>query len=98
VLGITGLLEAFAGRIYSATEVPHGKPAPDLFLYAANRESARSLECVVVEDSPAGVAAGRAAGMSVIGYAGLTPARLLRDAHVVIDDMERLPATVAQFH
>ena len=98
VLGITGLLDTFAGRIYSATEVPNGKPAPDLFLHAADQMSANPSECVVIEDSPAGVAAGRAAGMSVIGYAGLTPARLLQGAHVVIDDMGRLPATLAQFH
>ena len=73
-LGVTGLLERFDGRIFSATDVEHGKPAPDLFLHAAARMGFEPGECVVVEDAPAGVQAGRAAGMIVLGYAGLTPA------------------------
>lgn len=46
------------------------KPAPDLYLYAANKIKATPAECIVVEDSPTGIAAGKAAGMYVIGYAG----------------------------
>lgn len=67
-LGMTGLYERFRGRIFSATEVEDGKPAPDLFLHAARGMGFAPPDCVVVEDAPAGVAAGRAAGMRVLGY------------------------------
>ena len=67
-LGKTGLYDRFDGRIFSATEVAHGKPAPDLFLHAAERMGFPPEECVVIEDSPAGVEAARAAGMRVLGY------------------------------
>ena len=77
-LGLTGLLERFDGRIFSATEVAAGKPAPDLFLHAANRMGADPAACVVVEDSAAGVEAARRAGMRCLAYAGgLTPAAWL---------------------
>jgi HAD superfamily hydrolase (TIGR01509 family) len=83
-LGITGLYDRFAGRIYSATEVEHGKPAPDLFLHAAGRMGAEPSACVVVEDSVYGVRAGVAAGMTVYGFAGgLTPADELASAGAV---------------
>jgi HAD superfamily hydrolase (TIGR01509 family) len=83
-LGITGLYDRFAGRIYSATEVEHGKPAPDLFLHAARRMGAEPSACVVVEDSVYGVRAGVAAGMTVYGFAGgLTPADELASAGAV---------------
>jgi HAD superfamily hydrolase (TIGR01509 family) len=83
-LGITGLYDRFAGRIYSATEVEHGKPAPDLFLHAAGRMRAEPSACVVVEDSVYGVRAGVAAGMTVYGFAGgLTPADELASAGAV---------------
>jgi HAD superfamily hydrolase (TIGR01509 family) len=73
-LGLTGLYDRFAGRIYSATEVEHGKPAPDLFLHAAERMGVEPSACVVVEDSVYGVQAAVAAGMTVHGFAGgLTP-------------------------
>ncbi|HYH54567.1 MAG TPA: HAD family hydrolase [Solirubrobacterales bacterium] len=68
-VGLTGLWDRFAGRIYSGDEVPRGKPAPDLFLHAAACMGAEPSRCVVVEDSPFGVAGARAAGMSVLGYA-----------------------------
>ncbi|WP_418063039.1 HAD family hydrolase [Pimelobacter simplex] len=96
VLSLTGQLETFAGRIHSAADVSNGKPAPDLFLHAASRMGVAPARCVVVEDSPAGVAAGLAAGMSVIGYAGRTPAALLANAHVVLDDMTALPGAVTR--
>ncbi len=80
-LGITGLAERFEGRIFSATEVEHGKPAPDLFLHAAAAMGATPSECVVVEDSVYGVRAGVAAGMTVHGFAGgLTDAEALTAA------------------
>lgn len=69
-LGLTGLLDRFEGRIFSATEVQRGKPHPDLFLHAARSLGARPDRCVVVEDSPPGVLAARAAGMAALGYAG----------------------------
>ena len=97
-LGLTGLYPRFAGRIFSASEVAHGKPAPDLFLHAAARMGVEPAACVVVEDSFFGVQAARAAGMRVLGYAGgLTPAaRLLGPATVVFDDMRELPELLAR--
>jgi HAD superfamily hydrolase (TIGR01509 family) len=83
-LGLTGLYERFTGRIYSATEVEHGKPAPDLFLHAAAAMGVDPSACVVVEDSVYGVRAGVAAGMTVYGFAGgLTPAADLAAAGAV---------------
>jgi len=80
-LGITGLRPLFEGRIFSATEVPLGKPAPDLFLHAARSLGADPRRCTVVEDSVYGVRAGVAAGMQVYGFAGgLTPRTALADA------------------
>lgn len=92
-LGKTGLLPRFEGRLFSVTEVPRGKPAPDVFLHAAARLGAEPSRCVVVEDTPTGVAAGVAANMYVLGYSALTPAyRLLEaGAHEVFDDMNHLP-------
>jgi HAD superfamily hydrolase (TIGR01509 family) len=97
-LGKTGLYERFAGRIFSAAEVEHGKPAPDLFLHAAAEMGVAPGDCAVVEDSAAGVAAGRAAGMAVFGYAGgVTPAaRLAGPGTVVFTDMRDLPGLLGQ--
>jgi HAD superfamily hydrolase (TIGR01509 family) len=97
-LGHTGLLPRFEGRIFSAVEVEHGKPAPDLFLHAAERMGWPPAETTVVEDSAPGVEAGRAAGMRVLGYAGgLTVAAALRGAGAeeVFDSMEELPPLLA---
>ena len=76
-LGATGLLERFEGRIFSAVDLDHGrgKPAPDLFLHAAERMGFDPAATAVVEDSPAGVEAGVAAGMQVFGYRIDAPAR-----------------------
>jgi HAD superfamily hydrolase (TIGR01509 family) len=90
-LGHTGLWDRFEGRIFSATEVEHGKPAPDLFLHAAASMGWEPPDCAVVEDSPAGVEAALAAGMVVFGYAGTTPAERLDGARV-FTDMAELPA------
>jgi HAD superfamily hydrolase (TIGR01509 family) len=91
-LGLTGLYERFAGRIFSASEVARGKPAPDLFLHAARTLGADPRRCVVVEDSRYGVEAARAAGMRVFGYCGgLTRAEWLAGENtVVFDDMREL--------
>ncbi len=92
-LGLTGLYDDFAGRIFSVTEVSRGKPAPDLFLYVAGRIGVPPSRCAVVEDSPFGVAAAHAAGMRAFGYARLTPASLLAGPGTLIfDDMRQLPA------
>jgi HAD superfamily hydrolase (TIGR01509 family) len=94
-LARTGLAELFEGRIFSATEVERGKPAPDLFLHAASRMQVDPGRCVVVEDSRYGVAAARSAGMRVVGFAGgITPEHHLADADVVITDMAVLPGTL----
>ena len=91
-LRIVGLFERFAGRIFSADDVASGKPAPDLFLHAARSMGADPNAAVVVEDSPFGVQAARAAGMRVLGFAGgLTSAERLADATVVFTDMRKLP-------
>jgi HAD superfamily hydrolase (TIGR01509 family) len=75
----TGLLGRFTGRMFSADDVANPKPAPDLLLHAARRLGAAPENCVVVEDSPVGVRAARAANMSVLGFAAATPAgRLLQ--------------------
>jgi HAD superfamily hydrolase (TIGR01509 family) len=92
-LGLTGLYPRFAGRIFSASEVARGKPAPDLFLHAANRMGADPSECAVVEDSRYGIEAARAAGMRAFGYAGgLTPRHRLEGiGTTVFQDMRELP-------
>ena len=69
-LGVTGLLERLEPNIFSATMVQNGKPAPDLFLYAAEQMRVAPGKCVVIEDSPAGVKAARAAGMTVFAFTG----------------------------
>jgi len=96
-LGLTGLLDRFADRIFSAQDVVHGKPAPDLFLHAAASMGVAPPGCVVIEDSAAGVAAARAAGMRVLAYAGgVTPAsRLSGDGVTVFSDMGELPALLS---
>lgn len=69
-LGVTGILDKLEPNIFSATMVKRGKPAPDLFLYAAERMGAAPADCIVVEDSPAGIMAARAAGMTVFAFTG----------------------------
>jgi len=97
-LGLTGLLPRFEGRVFSAQDVPRGKPHPDLFLHAARTLGADPARCAVIEDSPLGVRAGVAAGMTVFGFAARTDpgARSRADALAALgattfDDMTRLP-------
>ena len=92
-LGLTGLYERFAGRIFSVSDVARGKPAPDLFLYAAQRMGVEPQRCAVVEDSRWGVEAARAAEMRAFGYAGglTAPERLAGPDTIVFDDMRDLP-------
>jgi HAD superfamily hydrolase (TIGR01509 family) len=69
-LALTGLRDLFAaGALFSAHEVPRGKPHPDLFLHAAAAMGVTPSRCMVVEDTPSGIAAAVAAGMRVLGYA-----------------------------
>lgn len=67
-LGLTGLSALFGDRVFSAEQVARGKPAPDLFLFAAAELATAPDRCVVVEDSPFGIAAARGAGMTAIGF------------------------------
>lgn len=97
-LELTNLHARFRGRVFSATEVKNGKPAPDLFLHAADRMGVEPAACAVVEDSLYGVEAARAAGMSVFGYAGgVTSGWKLEGPNtLVFDDMRRLPRLLGQ--
>ena len=91
-LGTTGLWDRFGGRVFSAQDVARGKPAPDLFLHAAASLGVDPRRCAVVEDSPAGVTAANAAGMTSFGFARLVPAERLGHATgAVFSDMRRLP-------
>jgi HAD superfamily hydrolase (TIGR01509 family) len=100
-LEATDLLRFFEPRLFSANYVANGKPAPDLFLLAADRLQVDPADCVVVEDSAAGVAGATAAGMRAIGFVGRSRAegRLARDlvgagARAVIADMRALTGAI----
>ena len=69
-LALTGLLPFFDPHVFSAIQVAHGKPAPDLFLFAAQRLGEAPGDCIVIEDSIPGVEAAVAAGMPVVGFCG----------------------------
>jgi HAD superfamily hydrolase (TIGR01509 family) len=77
-------------RIFSSQDVGRGKPAPDLFLYAAERMDVQPEKCLVVEDSPLGVRAAVAAGMDVYGFTAMTPAERLAGADRLFGDMSEL--------
>ena len=95
-LALTGLAGYFGDRIFSAVDVARGKPAPDLFLHAAERLAVDPSRCAVVEDSVYGVDAALAAGMRAFAYAGgVTPAeRLARPGAVVFSDMRELAGLI----
>lgn len=69
-LSVTRLLPLFHPHVFSASQVAQGKPAPDLFLFAARQFGASREHCLVIEDSAVGVAAAVAAGMPVVGFCG----------------------------
>ena len=102
-LGLTGLYDRFATpprpdgrpRVFSATEVANGKPAPDLFLHAAASMGWQPDRCAVVEDSEYGVRAALAAGMTVFAYVGggMVPVDRLNGA-ILVDDLTTLPGLV----
>jgi sugar-phosphatase len=77
--------------LVAGDEVGRGKPDPEGFLRAAALLATDIAECVVVEDAPAGVAAGRAAGARVVGLTTTHAADELRDADLVLDDLDGLP-------
>ena len=103
-LKTAGYESHFGPNVFSATQVAHGKPSPDLFLFAARGMGVDPGDCLVIEDSVSGVAAARAAGMTVFGFVGgghfaspdeaaeLTAA----GADLIFDDMTLLPALVAR--
>jgi HAD superfamily hydrolase (TIGR01509 family) len=92
-LGVAGLAGYFRGNVFSASQVRHGKPAPDLFLFAAKRMGVPPKGCVVIEDSLNGVRAGVAAGMRVLAFSRTVPESELEHAggHP-FRRMEELPA------
>jgi HAD superfamily hydrolase (TIGR01509 family) len=91
-LRTTGLYARFGeDRIFSSQDVGRGKPAPDLFLHAAAVMGVAPERCAVVEDSPLGVRAANAAGMTVFGYTAMTPAERLADATALFGSMAELP-------
>ncbi|MFH9135894.1 HAD family hydrolase [Streptomyces sp. NPDC017524] len=81
--------------IFSSEDVGRGKPAPDLFLYAAERMGVAPARCVVIEDSPLGVEAARAAGMDVYGFTSMMPADRLTGVTGHFSDMAQLPELLA---
>lgn len=102
-LGRTRLHDRFAPNIFSASQVDNGKPAPDLFLFAAAQMQVAPERCLVIEDSVPGVTGGRAAGMTVLGFHGGSHCRegyagQLHDAGaaVIFDDMRQLPGLIAR--
>lgn len=99
-LETTGLAPLF-GNVFSAEQVANGKPAPDLFLLAAGSLGASPADCIVIEDSPLGIAAARGAGMRAIGFLGGSHVRdplvariAAAGADRVIRRMAELPAAV----
>jgi HAD superfamily hydrolase (TIGR01509 family) len=99
----TGLQPLFGNHIYSASQVARGKPAPDVFLFAASQIGVDPARCLVIEDSVAGVTSARRAGMRVIGFAGASngipdlEARLVEaGAQQVAPDMAVLPEILRQ--
>jgi HAD superfamily hydrolase (TIGR01509 family) len=103
-LQLTGLLAPFGENLFSSTMVARGKPAPDLFLYAARQLATEPARCLVIEDSVPGIEAATAAGMTAIGFCGGSHCgpehgvRLLaHGAALVIADMPELRAAIAKW-
>ena len=97
-LSLTGLARHFGDRLYTAQMVDRGKPAPDLFLYAAARMQADPARTLVIEDSVSGVQAAKAAGMTVWGFVGGSHYRV-RDGAVSLLEAgaDRVFARMADF-
>jgi HAD superfamily hydrolase (TIGR01509 family) len=97
-LSLTGLARHFGDRLYTAQMVDRGKPAPDLFLYAARCMQADPARTLVIEDSVSGVRAAKAAGMTVWGFVGGSHYRA-RDGRASLHDAgaDRVFARMADF-
>ena len=102
-LGRAGLYDRFAPHIFSATQVRNGKPAPDLFLFAAEQMAMSPKQCLVIEDSAPGIAAALAAGMTVLGFyggshcrAGYADTLRAAGAAATFDDMRELAGLIGQ--
>ena len=102
-LECTDLIRFFDPYLFSANDVRNGKPSPDLFLHAASSMRTPPGDCIVVEDSPVGVAAGVAAGMTVIGFVGGSHAAghlganlTAAGARILIADLRALKSTVIE--
>jgi HAD superfamily hydrolase (TIGR01509 family) len=100
-LELTGLAPLFGEYVYSATQVANGKPAPDLFLFAAGCVGESPSQAIVIEDSVLGIVAARAAGMAAIGFAGASHVTAdirtqlaAASADVVVTSMAELPAAI----
>ena len=102
-LSCTGLYDRLAPHIFSATQVARGKPAPDLFLFAAGQMQVSPERCLVIEDSVPGITGARAAGMTVLGFHGGSHCRpghadrlLAAGAVMAFDDMRQLPDLIGR--
>lgn len=94
-LGITNLLEKFEGKIFSSYDIRSWKPAPDLFLHAAEKMKVQAHECVVVEDSLEGIQAAKAGGFDVFGFAQEHNSSLFKNAGaMVFHSMKELSFTL----
>lgn len=103
ILEITELLRFFQSNIFSGSDVPRGKPEPDLFLHAAAKMGVAASDCIVVEDSAVGVQAAVAAGMTAIGFVGgchagpqLFETLKAAGAKTVIPDLRMLKSAVVE--
>lgn len=91
-LARTGLMQRLQGRVYSREDVAQPKPAPDVYLKAAAKAGIAPERCAVIEDSPSGARAGKAAGMTTFGFCAEMPrARLEPICDVLFSDMSELP-------
>ncbi|MCA6126100.1 HAD family hydrolase [Bradyrhizobium sp. WSM 1704] len=102
-LSCAGLYDQLAPHIFSAVQVRRGKPAPDLFLFAAKQMGADPARCVVIEDSVPGITGARAAGMTVLGFFGGSHCTAEHEAllhkagaTVTFADMRELPGLIAR--
>jgi HAD superfamily hydrolase (TIGR01509 family) len=96
-LRLSQLTEHFGEAVFSGAEVPNPKPAPDVYLAAAQAFDVAPTRCAVIEDSLPGVQAGVRAGMTVYGYAALTDRRLLQEAGAIpFQSMQELQGILSQ--
>ena len=96
-LKATNLKDKFHPHIYSGEQVENGKPAPDLFLFAAEKLQIQPKNCLVIEDSPHGVVAAVAAGMPVVGYTGASHIKAGHEDKLRSVGAEYVFSTMAEF-